>query len=147
MWGNAGKIQLKILNWLQNAAGKIILGLPLQYTTEVLLYTLKWDKLENRRNLHLNILVCKSLTNTLPSPVCNIFLPVSNSHGHKTRSGSYCNLVPTKNRSVSAKRKFSSRGATSFNLLSTRAKNPRPATIGLLKRACRLKMLSANYCL
>ena len=28
VWGNAGKIQLKILDRLQNAAGKIILGLP-----------------------------------------------------------------------------------------------------------------------
>ena len=72
VWGNAGKTQLKILDRLQNAAGKIILGLPRRYPTEILLNTLRWDKLENRRNLYLNILVYKSLTNTLPSP-CAIF--------------------------------------------------------------------------
>ena len=72
VWWNGGKIQLKILDRLQNAAGKIILGLPRRYPTEILLNTLRWDKLENRRNLHLNILVYKSLTNTLPSP-CAIF--------------------------------------------------------------------------
>ena len=87
VWGNAGKIQLKILDRLQNAAGKIILGLPRRYPTEILLNTLRWDNLENRRNLHLNILVYKSLTNTLPSPLCKIFLPVSNNHGHKTLVG------------------------------------------------------------
>ena len=124
VWGNAGKTQLKILDRLQNAAGKIILGLPRRYPTEILLNTLRWDKLEYRRNFHLNVLVYKSLTNSLPSPLCNIFLPVSNSHGHKTRSASNGNLVPPTNRSVSAKRKFASRGATSFNLLPTRAKNP-----------------------
>ena len=137
VWGNAGKTQLRILDRLQNAAGKIILGLPHRYPTEILLNTLRWDKLENRRNLHLNILVYKSLTNTLPSPLCNIFLPVSNNHGQKTLSASYGNLVSQTNHSVSAKRKFTSRGATSFNLLPTRAKNPLPATIGLFKRACR----------
>ena len=138
VWGNAGKIQLKILDRLHNAAGKIILGLPCRYPTEILLNTLRRDKLENHRNLHLSMLVYKSLTNTLPSPLCNIFLPVSNNHGHKTRSASYSNLVPPTNRSVSAKRKFSSKGATLFNLLPTRAKNPLPATVGLFKRACRL---------
>ena len=138
VWGNAGKTQLKILDRLQNAAGKIILGLPRRYPTEILLNTLRWDKLEYRRNFHLNVLVYKSLTNSLPSPLCNIFLPVSNSHGHKTRSASNGNLVPPTNRSVSAKRKFASRGATSFNLLPTMAKNPLPATVGLFKRACRL---------
>ena len=73
VWWNAGKTQLKILDRLQNAAGKIILGLPRRYPTEILLNTLRWYKLENRRNLHLNILVYKSLTNTLPSALCNIF--------------------------------------------------------------------------
>ena len=34
VWGNAGKIQLKILDRLQNAAGMIILGLPRTYPTE-----------------------------------------------------------------------------------------------------------------
>ena len=33
----------------------------------------RWDKLENCCNLHLNIFVYKSLTNTLPPPLCNIF--------------------------------------------------------------------------
>ena len=37
VWGNAGKIQLKILDRLENAAGKIILGLPRRYPTEILL--------------------------------------------------------------------------------------------------------------
>ena len=134
VWGSAGKTQLKILDRLQNAAGKIILGLPRRYPTEILLNTLRWDKLANRCNLNLIILVYKSLT----SPLCNIFLPVSNSHGHKTRSASYGNLVSPTNRSVSAKRKFASRSATSFNLLPTRAKNPLPATVGLFKWACRI---------
>jgi hypothetical protein len=94
VWGNAGKTKLKILDRLQNTAGKIILGLPRRYPTDVLLNTLNWDKLENRRNSHLNIMVYKSLTNTLPSPLCNIFSSVRNSHGHTTRSASQGNLVP-----------------------------------------------------
>ena len=41
VWGNAGKTQLKILDRLQNTAGKIILGLPRRYPTDVLLNNLK----------------------------------------------------------------------------------------------------------
>ena len=164
---------------LQNAAGKIILGLPRRYPTEILLNTSRWDKLENRRNLNLTrqveqklggrgrgrewatlgvhplswllsnnqlekvpfvsvphtssnwLLLSKqdkgctpsvahslalplgpTLLNlwitlaykSLTSPLCNIFLPVSNSHGHKTRSASYGNLVSPTNHSVSAKK-------------------------------------------
>lgn len=138
VWGNAAKTSLSRLDKLQNAAGKIILGLPRRYPTEVLLNDLKWDKLDCRRNFHLNIMVYKSLCNLLPSPLCNIFHTVASSHSHLTRAGSQGNLVIPPCKSESAKRKFTSRGVVSFNSLPSHVKAPLPPTPGHFKSLCNL---------
>ena len=57
VWGNACKTYLLRLDKLQNAAGKIILGLPRRYPTELLLNTLGWQKLHDRCSSHLNVMV------------------------------------------------------------------------------------------
>jgi len=136
VWGNAGKTHLKHLDRLQNTAGKIILGLPRRYPTNLLLNTLSWDSLETRREHHLNTMVYKSLANKLPSPLCDIFSFVSSTHKHSTRSSVHGNLVPPPNQSTSSKRKFSSRGVISFNHLPTPAKTPLPVTVGVFKHLC-----------
>ena len=74
VWDNACRTYLAKLDKLQNAAGKIILGLPRRYPTELLLNTLGWDTLSDRRFNHLNVMVYKSLTCNLPTNLCNILI-------------------------------------------------------------------------
>ena len=57
VWGNAGTSHLSRLDKLQNTAGKVILGLPRRFPTDVLLEMLDWKRLSDRRSTHLNILV------------------------------------------------------------------------------------------
>ena len=94
VWGNACKTYLLRLDKLQNAAGKIILGLPRRYPTELLLNTLGWQKLHDRRSNHLNVMVYKSLACKLPSNLCNIFNHVHKIHNHVTRASVNGNLPP-----------------------------------------------------
>ena len=53
VWGNAGTGHLSRLDKLQNTAGKVILGLPLRFPTDVLLEMLDWKRLSDRRSTHL----------------------------------------------------------------------------------------------
>ena len=133
VWGNACKTFLSKLDRLQNAAGKIILGLPRRYPTELLLNTLGWQKLHDRRSNHLNVMVYKSLTCKLPTNLCNIFNHVHDTHNHLTRACSQGNLVPPRCKNNSDNRKFTYRGSTSFNDLPTTAKSPLPSSIGAFK--------------
>lgn len=133
VWGNACKTDLNKLDKLQKAAGKIILGLPRRYPTNILFNTLGWQDLYERRLCHLNIMVYKSLACTLPTNLCNIFTPVSESHKYRTRAGSNGNLVPPPCKNVSAKRKFRSRGVASFNNLPLMAKQPLPSSLATFK--------------
>ena len=98
VWGNAGTSHLSRLDKLQNTAGKVILGLPRRFPTDVLLEMLDWKRLSDRRSNHLNILVYKSLTHKLPSNMCNIFNYVSGSHEYSTRQ---CCSLETRSRSRS----------------------------------------------
>lgn len=133
VWGNACKKYLSKLDKLQNSAGKTILGLPRRYPTDILLNTLGWQKLHMRRLTHLNTMVYKSLTNSLPSNLCNILNQVSESHSHRTRAGSNGNLVPPPCKNMSDKRKFTYRGVVSFNDLPAVAKHPLPAKLSTFK--------------
>ena len=133
LWGNACKTFLSKLDRLQNAAGKIILGLPRRYPTELLLNTLGWQKLHDRRSNHLNVMVYKSLTCKLPTNLCNIFNHVHETHSHLTRACSQGNLVPPRCKNNSDKRKFTYRWSISFNDLPTTAKRPLPSSIGAFK--------------
>ena len=93
VWGNTGTSHLSRLNKLQNTAGKVILGLPRRFPTDVLLEMLDWKRLSDRRSTYLNILVYKILTHKLPLNMCNIFNYVSGSHENSTRAGSQGNLM------------------------------------------------------
>ena len=134
IWGNACNIHLSRLDTLQNTAGKVILGLPRRFPTDTLLKILGWKKLSVRRSIHLNTMVFKSLSNTLPPNLCNIFKTVSNSHRYTTRAGSHGNLVPPPCRNKSDERKFINRGVASFNTLPPSVKHPLPASIAIFKK-------------
>ena len=134
VWGNAGNTLLSRLDVLQKTAGKVILGLPRRFPTDVLLKKLEWGKLSDRRTTHLNIMVYKSLTCSLPRNLCNIFNTVSSSHNYDTRAGSQGNLTLPLCRNTSDGRKFTFRGATAFNNLPAAAKSPIPAKLSFFKR-------------
>ena len=113
VWGNAGTSHLSRLDKLQNTAGKVILGLPRRFPTDVLLEMLDWKRLSDRRSNHLNILVYKSLTHK-PSNMCNIFNYVSGSHEYSTRAGSQGNLVQISCKNKSDERKIYVKGGCFF---------------------------------
>lgn len=134
VWGNTNKTNLAKLDTLQNTAGKVILGLPRRFPTHTLLNMLGWNKLSIRRSTHLNIMVYKSLSNILPSNLCNIFNKINQSHRYTTRAGSHGNLVPPPCRNTSDERKFVNRGVASFNILPTSAKQPLPHSLAIFKK-------------
>ena len=134
VWGNAGTSHLSRLDKLQNTAGKVILGLPGRFPTDVLLEMLDWKRLSDRRSTHLNILVYKSFTHKLPSNMCNIFNYVSGSHEYSTRAGSQGNLVQISCKNKSDERKFMSKGVVSFNNLPVTAKKTLPASLSIFKQ-------------
>ena len=81
--------------------------------------------------IHLNILVYKSLTSTLPPQLCNVFNYAATAHSYSTRSGSQGTLVPQLLKTDSGKRKISTRGVNSFNQLPVTLKNSLPCTVAL----------------
>ena len=134
VWGNAGNTLLSKLDVLQKTAGKVILGLPRRFPTDVLFSRLGWEKLCDRRLTHLNILVYKSLSCNVPSNLCNIFTTLSNSHSYSTRACCQGNLVLPPCRNTSDTRKFTYRGASAFNNLPAAAKSPLPVKLAIFKR-------------
>ena len=124
VWGNSSKLAFNRLSKIQNSAGRLILGLPRRTPTELVLSTLEWDTLEERRTFHLNTLVYKSLTMQLPPQLCNCFIYTTDSHHYNTRSGSHGSLVIPFSKSNSGKHRFVVRGASAFNTLPTALKSP-----------------------
>ncbi len=133
VWGNSAKVFLSKLDTIQNSAGKAILFLPRRTSTHIILSTLGWEPLSARRNFHLNVLVYKSLTSTLPPQLGNVFNYAATAHSYNTRSGSQGNLVPPLPKTNSGKRKFAARGVNSFNHLPLTLKNPLPCTVASFK--------------
>ena len=133
VWGNACETNLARLDKLQKAAGKMILGLPRRFPTDILLDKIGWQKLQDCRTTHLNVMVYKSLTCNLPSNLCNIFNRVQDTHYHVTRSNTHGYLVPPACKNNSASLEFTSRGVVSLNLLPSSIKNPLPPNVKSFK--------------
>ena len=137
VWGNSAKVFLTKLDKIQNSAGRVTLGLPRRSPTDIILSTLGWQSLSERRDYHLTTLVYTSLTSKLPPQLCKCFHYVSNTYSYNTRSVSQGNLVPPLSKSNSGKRKFASRGVILFNGLPVTLKHPLPPTLASFKRHCK----------
>ena len=77
VWGNACKTNLARLDKLQNAAGKVILGLPRRYPADILLEKLGWQKLHERRSIPISMSWSTKVLHAISPPICAIFSIVS----------------------------------------------------------------------
>ena len=137
VWGNSSKTSLSKLDKLQSCAGRVILGLPRRSSTDLVLSTLGWTTLEDRRTFHLSTLVYKSLTFKLPPQLCNCFTSIVNARVRNTRSSSHGNLVVPFSKTKSGLRKFVVRGAYAFNALPIALKCPLPNNIASFRNMYR----------
>ena len=77
---------LQRLDVLLNRAGRTILKVPSRTSASVVRNELGWKALEERRAVHINTMVFKCLTGTVPSYLSSVFVPVSELHRHQTRN-------------------------------------------------------------
>ena len=136
---------LQRLHILLNRAGRTILKVPSRTSASVVRNELGWKTLEERRAVHINTMVFKCLTGTVPSYLSSVFVPVSELHRRQTRNSTVGNVTLLPPRTESGRRTFNFRGAQAWNNLPHNLKSLQPKELNQFLTQLKQLSLSHSY--
>lgn len=138
VYGNCNVSEVVKLQRLQNRAAKIILQVPFDTGTHVVLSKLKWFYLAERLFFHRCVFLYKCFNGASPAYLARSF-SVSN-HGHNTRSSYRRDLQIPKCKTACGQRTLAYQGVKDWNSLSitTRTSN----TLETFKSRLKLEILA-----
>ena len=94
VWGNLGKGLAQKLQKLQNRAARIITGSDYTIRSSEILSDLNWSTLEQRQDLHLKLLMFKTINKNVPDYISAKFVPVNTIHNYSLRGADSRIFVP-----------------------------------------------------
>ena len=134
VWSNCISEFCNSLQILQNKLARVLLSADIYTPILDMMDTLHWDKLCERWNKQILIVVFKCLKNDAPSYLSSNFIFTSSIHSQGTRSQSFNTLVLPSWYNNSDKRTFQYRGALKWNtLLSDRRSNLTSMNLNMFK--------------
>jgi len=119
IWSNCISDFCNSLQILQNKLARVLLSADIRTPIFDMMNTLHWDKLNERWNKQILVVVFKCLNNNAPSYLSSKFTFTSSIHSQGTRSQSFNTLVLPPWNNNSGKRTFQYRGALKWNSLTT----------------------------
>ena len=119
VWSNCISEFYNSLQILENKLARVLLSADIYTPIMDMMDTLHWDKLCERWNKQILIIVFKCLKNDAPSYLSTNFIFTSSIHSQGTRSQSFNTLVLPSWYNNSGKRTFQYRGALKWNTLSS----------------------------
>ena len=119
VWSNCKVEYSSSLQILQNKFARVLLSADIKTSTDDLMTTLNWDKLDKRWQKQLLLIVFKRLKHDALSYLSSKFVYTSSVHSQNTRSQSSNTLLMPSFNIKPGKRTFNFRGSSIWNSLPT----------------------------
>ena len=123
IWSNCGETNLSRLQKLQNAAMRIILGMPFRTHINDMLKALHFMDIKSRINYTTGCMMYKVLNDLAPSYLNNSFQKVNTIHDLNTRSSNAGDLYIPRIKSYYGKSAFQHKGSVLWNVIDKSIRN------------------------